>query len=138
MDRVPRRRFQTCVNPYHGDRNVQTFKCTDYFRVMAFAQLTYRESLRDIVDTFLQCAIARQGFQDGHCDRVIIGATLSISANCKPGLNVAKCAKQHANENCVTTFPPVILLFKQFSRIAGEAISGGLQSRRFFDKANRI
>jgi hypothetical protein len=49
MDRVPWRRFQTCVNRYHGDRNVQKFNCSDYFRVMAFAQLTYRESLRDIV-----------------------------------------------------------------------------------------
>ena len=49
MDRVPWRRFQTCVDRYHGDRNVQTFMCSDYFRVMAFAQLTYRESLRDIV-----------------------------------------------------------------------------------------
>lgn len=49
MDRMPWRRFQTCVDRYHGDRNIQTFYCTDYFRVMAFAQLTYRESLRDIV-----------------------------------------------------------------------------------------
>ena len=49
MDRLPWRRFQTCVDRYHGDHNVQTFKCSDYFRVMAFAQLTYRESLRDIV-----------------------------------------------------------------------------------------
>ena len=49
MDRVPWRRFQTCVDRYRGDHNIQTFHCTDYFRVMAFAQLTYRESLRDIV-----------------------------------------------------------------------------------------
>jgi hypothetical protein len=49
MDRLPWRRFQTCVERYRGDYKVQTFKCCDYFRVMAFAQLTYRESLRDIV-----------------------------------------------------------------------------------------
>lgn len=49
MDFVPWRRFQTCVERYKGDYNVQKFKCVDYFRVMAFAQLTYRESLRDIV-----------------------------------------------------------------------------------------
>jgi hypothetical protein len=49
MDSVPWKRFQTCVDRYRGDYNVQTFKCSDYFRVMAFAQLTYRESLRDIV-----------------------------------------------------------------------------------------
>jgi hypothetical protein len=41
MDRLPWRRFQTCVERYRGDYNVQTFKCSDYFRVMAFAQLTY-------------------------------------------------------------------------------------------------
>ena len=49
MDRLPWRRFQTCVERYRGDYNVQTFKCSDYLRVMAFAQLTYSESLRDLV-----------------------------------------------------------------------------------------
>jgi hypothetical protein len=33
---------------YQGDYKVKTFKCAEHFRVMAFAQLTYRESLRDI------------------------------------------------------------------------------------------
>ena len=45
---LPWRRFQTCVNRYSGDYKVKTFTCADQFRVMAFAQLTYRESLRDI------------------------------------------------------------------------------------------
>lgn len=49
MSLVPWNRFQTCVDRYHGDYRVQQFFCSDYFRVMAFAQLTYRESLRDIV-----------------------------------------------------------------------------------------
>jgi transposase len=48
MDLLPWRRFQTCVTRYQGDYKVQTFKCAEHFRVMAFAQLTYRESLRDI------------------------------------------------------------------------------------------
>ena len=48
MHQVPWRRFQTCVRRYHGDRKVKQFKCSDHFRVLAFAQLTYRESLRDI------------------------------------------------------------------------------------------
>jgi len=48
MELVPWERFQTCVNRYKGDYYVKEFKCTDYFKVMAFAQLTYRESLRDI------------------------------------------------------------------------------------------
>jgi hypothetical protein len=48
MDIVPWRRFQTCVARYRGDYKVKTFTCAEHFRVMAFAQLTYRESLRDI------------------------------------------------------------------------------------------
>ena len=48
MDYLPLRRFHTCVRRYDGNRKVKTFTCLDQFRVMAFAQLTYRESLRDI------------------------------------------------------------------------------------------
>jgi hypothetical protein len=51
MDFLPWRRFDTCVRRYDGDRKVQTFCCLDQFRCMAFAQLTYRESLRDIEAT---------------------------------------------------------------------------------------
>jgi len=45
---LPLRRFHTCVKRYRGNHKVQRFSCLDQFRVMAFAQLTYRESLRDI------------------------------------------------------------------------------------------
>lgn len=48
MDSLPLRRFHTCVKRYRGDYKVQRFTCLDQFRVMAFAQLTCRESLRDI------------------------------------------------------------------------------------------
>jgi transposase len=48
MNLLPWRPFQTCVTRYQGDYKVKTFKCAEHFRVMAFAQLTYRESLRDI------------------------------------------------------------------------------------------
>ena len=48
MDTLPLRRFHTCVNRYDGNHKVKAFTCLDQFRVMAFAQLTYRESLRDI------------------------------------------------------------------------------------------
>ena len=48
MNFVPWRRFQTCVDRYRGDWKIHSFKCSEYYRVMAFAQLTYRESLRDI------------------------------------------------------------------------------------------
>jgi hypothetical protein len=48
MDVLPLRRFHTCVKRYRGNHKVKDFTCLDQFRVMAFAQLTYRESLRDI------------------------------------------------------------------------------------------
>ena len=48
MDFVPWRRFQTCVKRYRGDYKVKTYPCAEQFRVMAFAQLTYRHSLREI------------------------------------------------------------------------------------------
>jgi len=40
--------FRRCVARYQGDRNVRSFTCLDQYLCMAFAQLTYRESLRDI------------------------------------------------------------------------------------------
>jgi hypothetical protein len=48
MDVLPLRRFHSCVDRYRGDFKVKTFTCQDHFRVMAFAQLSHRESLRDI------------------------------------------------------------------------------------------
>jgi len=48
MDFLPWTTFARCVQRYGGDRGVRTLPCAEQFRVMAFAQLTYRESLRDI------------------------------------------------------------------------------------------
>jgi hypothetical protein len=48
MDFLPLREFRKCVQQYRGKRKVQKFSCMDQFLCMAFAQLTYRESLRDI------------------------------------------------------------------------------------------
>ena len=48
MDSLPLRDFRKCVRRYRGNRKVQNFSCLDQFLCMAFAQLTYRESLRDI------------------------------------------------------------------------------------------
>ena len=45
---LPLRRFHTCVKRFDGNHKVQRFTCLDQFLVMAFAQLTFRESLRDI------------------------------------------------------------------------------------------
>lgn len=48
MDHVPWQVFRHCVTRYDGDHNVKNFSCADQFRCLAFAQLTWRESLRDI------------------------------------------------------------------------------------------
>ena len=48
MDFLPWTTFARIVERYGGDRYVKSLRCTEHFRVMAFAQLTYRESLRDI------------------------------------------------------------------------------------------
>ena len=48
MDFLPWKTFHRIVDRYDGDRYVKSMTCSDQFRVMAFAQLTYRESLRDI------------------------------------------------------------------------------------------
>jgi hypothetical protein len=48
MDFLPWSTFGRLVARYNGDRGVRTLPCTEQYRAMAFAQLTYRESLRDI------------------------------------------------------------------------------------------
>lgn len=48
MDFVPLSQFQKCVQRYNGNYKVQRFSCLDQFLCLAFAQLTYRESLREI------------------------------------------------------------------------------------------
>ena len=48
LDLLSRYEFNKCVSRYDGNRRVRTFSCWDQFLVMLFAQLTYRESLRDI------------------------------------------------------------------------------------------
>ncbi len=48
MDYIPRYEFRKCVERYRGNYKVQKFSCWNQFLCLAFAQLTYRESLRDI------------------------------------------------------------------------------------------
>jgi transposase len=48
MDFLPQKKFRKCVERYSGNYRVRSFTCYDQLLCMAFAQLTYRESLRDI------------------------------------------------------------------------------------------
>lgn len=67
MDHFPRRRFHTCVRRYRGDAKIRKFSSLDHFRIMSFAQLTYRESLRDIEACLkaMQPKLYHMGI--GHC-----------------------------------------------------------------------
>jgi hypothetical protein len=57
MEYLPLTSFHRCVERYGGEHKVKSFSCLDQFLCMAFAQLTYRESLRDIE----ACLRAQQG-----------------------------------------------------------------------------
>jgi len=48
MEHLPLKVFRRCVKHYNGNHKIKSFSCLDQFLCMAFAQLTYRESLRDI------------------------------------------------------------------------------------------
>src|SRR3990167_10101203 len=48
MEFLPLHEFRQCVQRYHGNYKTKSFSCLDQFLCMSFAQMTYRESLRDI------------------------------------------------------------------------------------------
>jgi len=68
MDFMPIRDFRRCVRRYRGDHGVRSFSCLDQFLCLAFAQLTFRESLRDI-ETCLRAMRAKL-YHAGICGKV--------------------------------------------------------------------
>jgi len=80
MDYFPLRRFKTCVDHYNGDKAIKTLTCLDQFHFMAFAQLTYRESLRDLTTCLqavkpmlyhmgIRSTVAKSTLADANCKR---------------------------------------------------------------------
>ena len=65
MDFIPMYEFRKCVQRYRGNYKVQSFSCWNQFLCMAFAQLTYRESLRDIESCLnsMQSKLYHMGFR---------------------------------------------------------------------------
>ena len=53
IDFLPQNKFRHCVNRYNDNYRVRSFTCYDQLLCMAFAQLTYRESLRRYPDFYL-------------------------------------------------------------------------------------
>lgn len=62
MDFLPMHQFRRCVDRYQGNHRVRSFTCFDQYLCMAFAQLTYRESLRDI-----ECCLRAMDRKLYHC-----------------------------------------------------------------------
>lgn len=58
MDHLPLHTFRRCGARYRGDRKVKQFRCNEQYRCMAFGQLTFRDSLRD-VETCLRAQSAK-------------------------------------------------------------------------------
>ncbi len=48
LDFLPKKQFDGCVRRYHGNHRTKSFSCFDQYLCMTFAQITYRQSLRDI------------------------------------------------------------------------------------------
>jgi Domain of unknown function (DUF4372)/Transposase DDE domain len=71
VEAIHQQQFARCVERYGGDRKVRHFSCWDQFLCMAFAQLTYRESLRDIENTLGSRAgqLYRMGFRTASISR---------------------------------------------------------------------
>ena len=61
MDFLPWSTFTRIVARYGGDQRVRTLSCAEHYRAMAFAQLTYRESLRDIESCLSAQASCQRG-----------------------------------------------------------------------------
>src|SRR3990167_8245919 len=80
MEFLPWKTFHRIVDRYAGDHRIRTLSCAEQFRIMAFAQLTYRESLRDI-----EACLAAQA---GKLYHMGIGEA------------VARSTLAHANEVC--------------------------------------
>ena len=87
MGLIPRHEFNTCVKRYGGNHRLRHFSCRDQFLCMAFAQLTFRESLRDIETCLrsLEPKLYRAGFRSRVSRSTLADANrLSVGAHNRP------------------------------------------------------
>src|ERR1019366_9324728 len=79
VQHLPEKEFQKCVARHQGDSNFRGFSCWDQLLAMAFAQLTYRESLRDIESCLraLQSKLYHMGFRGKGSRSTLAGANES-------------------------------------------------------------
>lgn len=86
LDNVPKRFFLRCVDRYGGNFNVRSFTCWEQFVCMMFAQLTHRESLRDIQTSL-------RGLQRKH---YLIGLQGKVSRNTLANANRQRDSRIYA------------------------------------------
>jgi hypothetical protein len=86
MAHLPLSTFRRCVARYDGEHKVKSFSCLDQFYAMAFAQLTFRESLRDI-----EACLATQAHRLYH-----LGFRSPVARNTLANAN-ACCRSQYRN-----------------------------------------
>src|SRR6266705_776608 len=111
LDHLPWYEFQKCVTRYRGDYQQKSFSCWDQYLCMSFAQLTYRESLRDIeaclrsmggklYHTGLRGRVARSTLADANesrdCARVRYGRAVPIPGQANAVLWVIGCSDRTA------------------------------------------
>ena len=104
IDFLPKYQFNKCVRLYRGNNRVRRFSCLDQFLCMAFAQLTYRESLRDIETCLrsMQPKLYHAGFRGNMSRSTLAEANENrdwrIYADFAQVL-IAKARKLYANDN---------------------------------------
>ena len=81
MDFLPWSTFTRIVARYRGDQRVRTLSCAEHYRAMAFAQLTYRESLRDIETCFPNGFL--QAARDNEIEPDLVTATSGQIVSCE-------------------------------------------------------
>jgi hypothetical protein len=91
LDFLPKKSFRTCVKRYNGNYRIRSLTCYEQFLCMAFAQLTYRESLRDTV----------------LCLRAMQNKLHHVGIQFK----IAKNTLADANENVIGVFTAILLRY---------------------------
>jgi len=136
MDFLPMHKFRQCVNKYQGNYHIRSFSCLDQFLCMAFAQLSYRESLRDIesclraMQNKLYHIGIRGRFLKAHCPmltKIVISAYMQILPNMvntitasfiSPSIQMDSQFRFHEAAKIISCYFPYIQphYFKQFFR----------------------
>jgi hypothetical protein len=115
MSLLPLQQFRRCVDRYDGNRKVKQFRCLDQFLALAFAQLTYRESLRDI-ESCLRAVESRLYHMGFRCTRI--------------SRNTLAHANEHRDWRIYADFAQV-LIAEARSLYAGEDLGFALEHTAF-------